>query len=209
MTEKMTIPLEKFSLLKEFSFYYNKMQDENNLMNTGMALFIEKCLDKTIDIVSKAVKDIDRKIIEDDLKNIIFKADDIVDNLVHYLEKYKSLDVTSDPQKKMLSRWFVLIVTSIYLYCFTEYISRQINKKEIWDMKYGTLFLARDNFEKVADETKIDKGQQEGIFSTIESRYGFNGPIKLKPIPDSPSDAFVYAIILYEDGIRFPREIKK
>lgn len=205
----MTIPLEKFSLLKEFSFYYNKMQDENNLMNTGMALFIEKCLDKTIDIVSKAVKDIDRKIIEDDLKNIIFKADDIVDNLVHYLEKYKSLDVTSDPQKKMLSRWFVLIVTSIYLYCFTEYISRQINKKEIWDMKYGTLFLARDNFEKVADETKIDKGQQEGIFSTIESRYGFNGPIKLKPIPDSPSDAFVYAIILYEDGIRFPREIKK
>ncbi len=209
MTEKMTIPLEKFSLLKEFSFYYNKMQDENNLMNTDMALFIEKCLDKTIDIVSKAVKDIDRKIIEDDLKNIIFKADDIVDNLVHYLEKYKSLDVTSDPQKKMLSRWFVLIVTSIYLYCFAEYISRQINKKEIWDMKYGTLFLARDNFETVADEARVDKGQQEGIFSTIESRYGFNGPIKLKPIPDSPSDAFVYAIILYEDGIRFPREIKK
>ena len=209
MTEKMTIPLEKFSLLKEFSFYYNKMQDKNNLMNADLALFIEKCLDKTIDIVSRVLENVDCKIIEDDLKNIIFKADDIVDNLVHYLENYKGLSVTSDPKRTMLSRWFVLIVTSIYLYCFAEYISRQINKKEIWNIKYGTLFLARDNFEKVADETKIDKGQQEGIFSTIESRYGFNGPIKIKPIPDSPSDAFVYAIMLYEDGIRFPREIKK
>lgn len=205
----MTIPLEKFSLLKEFSFYYNKMQDKNNLMNADLALFIEKCLDKTIDIVSRVLENVDCKIIEDDLKNIIFKADDIVDNLVHYLENYKGLSVTSDPKRTMLSRWFVLIVTSIYLYCFAEYISRQINKKEIWNIKYGTLFLARDNFEKVADETKIDKGQQEGIFSTIESRYGFNGPIKIKPIPDSPSDAFVYAIMLYEDGIRFPREIKK
>lgn len=209
MTEKTIESVEKFSLLKEFSFYYNKMQDKNNLMNADLALFIEKCLDKTIDIVSRVLENVDCKIIEDDLKNIIFKADDIVDNLVHYLENYKGLSVTSDPKRTMLSRWFVLIVTSIYLYCFAEYISRQINKKEIWNIKYGTLFLARDNFEKVADETKIDKGQQEGIFSTIESRYGFNGPIKIKPIPDSPSDAFVYAIILYEDGIRFPREIKK
>lgn len=177
-------------VFEDMAIFYNKLkEDKNNDLGILLADFIEKCLTSKIDT---------KYFYTDDFAKCIKEANDAISNMIYLLEEYKGLSPYTNKNKTTYTQWFMYMITSMYLYEFVQYV---IKYEERQSFKYSNLLVARDMFEEIASECRIDSGMQEGIFSTIESSSGFKGPIKLKPIPDSPSDVFCLAILLTKKGI--------
>lgn len=173
------------------AFYYQIMMNDNNLNNADLALFIKECYRKIDD---------ENKIKKVNSKNAVKTADRLISMMMNLLEEYKGLSTRSNPEKTMLTRWFAILVTAAYLYVLCP----SANKK------YTALFFARENFEELANKHKIEKGQQEALFQTLESSLGFNGPLKVKPTSDSPGEIFCMAIMLNNLGGRlYENKIEK
>ncbi len=163
------------------AIFYHILSNDANLAHADLVIFIRDCVAK-LDIDTKT------QMQELDFEDYITNIDEVITIMMNLLEDYKGIQVTSNPEKTMLTRWFAYMIAAAYLYKLVQFAYPEMKER-----KYSALFLPRDLFEEIANKQKLDPGSQEAIFQTIESSLGFNGPLKLKPVPDSPGEMFCMA----------------
>lgn len=176
-------------ILKERSTYYEKLSGEDNIAHEDLVCFMNECL-KLEEFNIPFDKD------DDESANIIISRlyidsiDDRVNIMANLIEGWQNLNVTTNPQRTMFSRWFALMIVSAFIDVITEYKNREDKVN-----KYASLFMPRDLFFEKAVECKIPLGECHNIFEAIEGSLGYNGPLKLKPVSETPG--YVYALAKY------------
>lgn len=184
----MTDSKQLIKIFEEQAVYYNIMKNNDNLANADLACFIDECL---------KLDDFSKNLPEEEVQRgaaILFKADEAISIMMNLLEDWQNIDTCSNPQHTMLSRWFAILTTSMYLH----YMIVWLHNESLEYNKFSSLYEARDFFDNVAEKCGLDYNQRDTLFQNIESRLGYNGPLKLKPMPESPGQIFGLALKLQE-----------
>lgn len=140
-------------------------------------------------------EDILNSVDEDKYDNVVFKADRICDIMNSLIVGYKGLNIKDTVGN--FAPWYEVLMLATFMY------SAVYDK----DNKYSSLFLARDKYEERAKELGIMGQEQEFIFQAVESAHGVYGPVKLKPMADSPHEMFVLAIWLFENHFSWDKKV--
>lgn len=173
-------------MFEEQAFYYGLMKNKNNIANADLALFIDACLN---------LDDFNKQLTETEIQKgaeIIYKADEAISVMANLIEDWQNLNICSDPNHTMLSRWFSMMATSMYLH----YMIVWMHNGNLDNHRFSSLFEPRDLFYKVAEDCKINPNERNVLFETIEARLGYDGPLKLKPAPEHPHQIFCLALNL-------------
>lgn len=102
------------------------------------------------------------------------------------ISRYKALQVVDAGGR--YPEWFEVMILAALMY----------NIEYDETAKYSSLYKPREKYEKIATELGITTSKQEMIFQIVESANGMWGPVKMKPMPDSPQEMFVLAIWIFK-----------
>lgn len=172
--------------LKEYSVYYNRLNDKDNLAHADLVCFINECL---------KMKDFNKPL-QEETEDIIGKlwadmVDERVNIMANLIEGWQNLNITTNDERTMFSRWFALMITSTYIDVLCLYKNKENREMN----KYAMLFMPRDTFFETAVKCSINIGECHNIFEMIEGSLGYNGPMKLKPTNETPG--YLYALAKY------------
>lgn len=184
--EKKELGKQLKKIFEEQAYYYNVLKNKDNIVNEDLVCFIDECL--SLEEFSKQLNEREIEM----AASIIYKADEAISIMRNLLEEWQNINTTSNPQETMFSRWFSIMITSMYLHHLILLLHE--GKRE--ENKYTALFEARDLFFKTAQNCGFDPSQADTIFQNIECSLGYNGPIKLKPLPETPGAIFGLALVL-------------
>jgi len=121
--------------------------------------------------------------------DIISISDITIDTMLELIKGYKGLPIHEG--SPYYSKWIEILIAAVYLYWLTY--------EE--ENPYSSLFYTRERFVKhLAKVRNFGSSEFESLCQTIESAAGFNGPLKLKPMPDSPGEMFCLALWLVKNN---------
>lgn len=190
--------------IKENSTYYKRLSNENNQAHADLVCFINECLE--LEDFNKPIEDEDIE----DISDIVAKlwadlVDERVNIMANLIEGWQNLNVTTNDERTMFSRWFALMITSTCIDVFCLYKNKESREMN----KYAMLFMPRDTFFETAVKCSINIGECHNIFEMIEGSLGYNGPMKLKPTNETPGYLYALAKYLQENPVIYEDPFEK